>query len=120
MNRRKFLGFVQFYSNCYQIWFRIFEDQQTFVLDLCRSSFGEQRCCCARGQRHWARRCARAGERDSDAAVTASPDGVQALSGGLVVGSGEIDGAFVDFDARDEVVVAEELDERDTPVVVFG
>ncbi|KAL6987635.1 hypothetical protein U1Q18_013382 [Sarracenia purpurea var. burkii] len=40
-------------------------------------------------------------------------DGVQALSGGLAVGFGEIDGAFVDFDARDDVVVAEDLDEKD-------
>ncbi|KAL6976197.1 hypothetical protein U1Q18_024987 [Sarracenia purpurea var. burkii] len=43
---------------------------------------------------HCAQRCARAGERDSDAAMAAGPDGVQALSGSLAVGSGEIDGAF--------------------------
>ncbi|KAL6999772.1 hypothetical protein U1Q18_000928 [Sarracenia purpurea var. burkii] len=50
---------------------------------------------------------------DSDVVVAAAPDGVQALSGGLIVGSDEIDGAFVDFDAQDKVVVVEELDKRD-------
>ncbi|KAL6992510.1 hypothetical protein U1Q18_010620, partial [Sarracenia purpurea var. burkii] len=59
------------------------------------------------------RRQTRAGERDSDAAVAVAPDGVQTLSGGLATGSDEIDGAFVEFDARDDIVVAEEVDERD-------
>ncbi|KAL6991210.1 hypothetical protein U1Q18_009328, partial [Sarracenia purpurea var. burkii] len=43
------------------------EDRRASVPDLHRSSFGEQRHCCAQGRRHWARRCN--GEVSSNAAM---------------------------------------------------
>lgn len=41
----------------------------------------------------------------------AGPQGVEALSGGFAVGSGDVDGALVDLDAGDDVVLEEDVDE---------